>query len=267
MCASALSTRGSARAGRRRSCSSRRRPGSPAACRIPAASRSRRCRKPACRARSGTDARWVRSSGNSTAITFELRSGSGVVEHALEVDHHGGLVADHPRIVTRRQERDVARLAVELGAVVHLDAQHAGDVVLEVRRLAALGAGERLHRGRPAPAGLEHGAPDGGAADVDQLDAALGKFAHFIRLAEILPLGTLRRLVREAGVVMAHFCAPARTHFSPAGFPSLIIVSVPSRRWPRTTPRQRSLPYCGLSVSASKARPSPESEALYGPSP
>src|ERR1051325_11148333 len=52
-----------------------------------------------------------------------------VVEHALEVDDHGRLVADHPGVVARGQQRDVARLAIEFRAVVHADAQHARDVI------------------------------------------------------------------------------------------------------------------------------------------
>ena len=58
-----------------------------------------------------------------------------------------------------RQQRDVPRLAIELGAVVHLDAQHARHVILEVGRLAALGFGDRLDRGCPAQPGWSTSRP------------------------------------------------------------------------------------------------------------
>src|SRR5262245_29029776 len=98
---------------------------------------------------------WRISLLDSASLRVSVRA-LGVVEHALEVDNDGRLVADYPSIVTAGQQRHIARLAIELGAVVHLDPQHAGHVVLKVRRLAALGLRQRLHGCGPAPARLEY---------------------------------------------------------------------------------------------------------------
>ena len=79
---------------------------------------------------------------------------SGVVRGAPPVDDDDRLVADHPGVVPGRQRRHLPGRRVELLAVGRADAQRAGHVVLEVRRLAQLGAGERLDVDRPAPARL-----------------------------------------------------------------------------------------------------------------
>src|SRR5690606_11422097 len=76
----------------------------------------------------------------------------------------------------------------ELRAVVHADREPPGHVVLEVRRLAAFGLGERLHVVRPAPAGLEHEPADLAAADLDDLGPAARKFAQLVRMLESLVL-------------------------------------------------------------------------------
>src|ERR1051325_10291964 len=140
---------------------------------------------------------------------FLVRVGFRVVDHSLEVDHHGGLVADHPGIVAGGRQRDVARTAVELGAVVHGDPQHAGDVILEVGRLAALRPGERLHRGRPFPARLEHRAAHGRAADADQFDPPLRKLANLVGLAEVLAFGLLHAALLS--VERMRYLKPARS--------------------------------------------------------
>src|SRR5436190_1936967 len=67
-----------------------------------------------------------------------------IVARAVPVDDQDRLVADHPGVVAARQRGDVTGAGYQLGAVVHLDRQAAADVVLEVRRLAALGARDRL---------------------------------------------------------------------------------------------------------------------------
>jgi hypothetical protein len=67
--------------------------------------------------------------------------------------------------VAGRQRRHLAGASVELLAGRRADPQHARDVVLEVRRLAPVGAGDRPDVGRPAPAGLEREPADLGAAD------------------------------------------------------------------------------------------------------
>src|SRR5689334_13757123 len=41
------------------------------------------------------------------------RVAGGIVDHALEVDDNGGCIADHPGVMTARQERDVARPAIK----------------------------------------------------------------------------------------------------------------------------------------------------------
>lgn len=92
------------------------------------------------------------------------------VDHALEIDDDGGFIADHPGVVAGRQEGHIAGIALDFGAVVHFDHQDSGDMILEVGRLAALGLGDRLDTGRPAPARLQSRPADGGASDVDQFD-------------------------------------------------------------------------------------------------
>ena len=60
----------------------------------------------------------------------------GIFGHALEIQRDHRFVANNPRIVARRYVRHVARLEIELRAVVHADPQHAGDLILRVRHLA-----------------------------------------------------------------------------------------------------------------------------------
>jgi hypothetical protein len=52
------------------------------------------------------------------------------------------LVSDDPRVVAAREGGDVAGTGDQLGAIVHSIRQLPTDVVLEVRRLAAVGAVE-----------------------------------------------------------------------------------------------------------------------------
>src|SRR5689334_14113746 len=76
----------------------------------------------------------------------------GVVARPEPVDDDDLGVADDPGVVAGGQGRDLARRGVELGAVGQLDPQGAGDVVLEVRGLAQVGARDRLDVVGPAPA-------------------------------------------------------------------------------------------------------------------
>src|SRR4030042_1772246 len=85
--------------------------------------------------------------------------------HALPVHHDDGLVPDHPGVVSRRQVRDLPGPRLELGTVPHEDVHTSRDLVLEVRRLAPLRAGDRLDVRRPLPARLQRGATEGPAAD------------------------------------------------------------------------------------------------------
>ena len=60
-----------------------------------------------------------------------------VIDHALEIDNDSGVIANNPGIVAARQERNVAWSAVEFIAIIHSNSQYAGDVILEMRGLAA----------------------------------------------------------------------------------------------------------------------------------
>ncbi len=111
-----------------------------------------------------------------------------VLQHPLEIHHHHGFVADNPPIVARRQQRDITRLAIELRAVIHAHAQHARNVVLKMRRLAALRFRHRLYGRRPSPSRLEDGPADGRTAYSNQFHASLRKLAHLIRLPKTLYL-------------------------------------------------------------------------------
>ena len=84
-----------------------------------------------------------------------------------------------------------AALDLELGPVVHHDLQDPRNVVLEMRRLAALGIDQGLDRCRPFPPRLKDRAPDGRTADLDEFQPPLGELAHFIRLGERLDFSLL----------------------------------------------------------------------------
>src|SRR5919108_3154385 len=60
-----------------------------------------------------------------------------------------------------------------------------------MRRLAAFGLGNRLHRRGPSPTRLENGPTDHGSADADELEPALRKNANVVRFSEALQLGSL----------------------------------------------------------------------------
>src|SRR5438552_1284434 len=99
--------------------------------------------------------------------------------------------------MTRVDDGDVPRTKLhpgagdELGAVVDADRELAADVVLEVRRLAAVRSGERLYVVGPAPAGLEGVPADLAVADVEDLGAAGGELARLIGLPKSPVLGLL----------------------------------------------------------------------------
>src|SRR5207245_7268148 len=114
-----------------------------------------------------------------------------VVAGAAPVHHHRRLVAHHPRIVSAGQRGDIARPGDEFLAVVHEDREPAGDVVLEVRRLAALRPGQRLDVPRPAPTGLEDQPAYCASADLEDLGLAVGKLASFVRARESPVLAAL----------------------------------------------------------------------------
>jgi hypothetical protein len=116
------------------------------------------------------------------------RSGTGVVAGAVPVHQDHRLVSHHPGVVTLRQRGDIAGPGVELGAVGHHDVQRSGRVVLEVRRLAQVGARDRLDVVRPAPAGLQGEPADFGAADLDEVHGAVGERAGLVGGLEALLL-------------------------------------------------------------------------------
>src|SRR3954453_19322257 len=146
----------------------------------------------------------------------------GVVTRAVPVDDDSRLVSDDPAIVAARQRGDIARSRDELGPVVHADREPAAHVVLEVRRVAAVGASDRLDVVRPAPPGLENVSADLAAADVEDLRAAVGEFTDLVGILEALVLGLLARicgchlgLLRSVGLSCRRACAGAPAPSSP----------------------------------------------------
>ena len=71
--------------------------------------------------------------------------------------------------MSRRYGDDVARADLKLGAVVHEDLLATGHDVPDVRRLAALSPGDRLHVDRPLPAWRESGTAHDTVTDADYL--------------------------------------------------------------------------------------------------
>ena len=138
-----------------------------------------------------------REHGDAEAVGLTPRSergGSalGVVGRAPPVHDDDRLVADDPGVVALGEGGDVTRDRVELAAVGHLDPEGALDVVLEVRRLAEVGARDRLDVVGPAPAGLQREPADLAVADVEQLDQAVLEGAGLVGAAEVLLLGGCR---------------------------------------------------------------------------
>jgi hypothetical protein len=113
------------------------------------------------------------------------------------------LVADHPGVVAGRQGRHLAGSGVQFGALGGEDPQGPGHVVLEVRCLAQVRAGERLDVLRPAPARLEHEAADLRASDRDDLGAAEGELAHLVGCGEVAVLDALKGAPRGVDRVVA----------------------------------------------------------------
>src|SRR5450631_1399831 len=83
-------------------------------------------------------------------------------------------------------------MGVELAAVGHLNVQRPLGVVLEMRRFAQLGAGDRFDVFGPAPARLQCQAADLAVADVDQVDRAAFEGARLVWGVEALLLGLVR---------------------------------------------------------------------------
>src|ERR671936_1517050 len=150
-----------------------------------------------------------------------------VVTGAVPVDDHNRLVSDDPGVVAARQRGDLAGAGDELGAVVHTDRELAGDVVLEVRRLAAVRSGDRLDVVGPAPARLEGVPADLAVADLENLGAAVGELACLVGLPESLVLGLLACACGcHLRLLSVSRCSPASVERS-SSLPSI----------PRQTPR------------------------------
>src|SRR5581483_2627122 len=123
----------------------------------------------------------VRSSGAASSGLA-----SDVVEGALPVDRNQSLVADDVGIVARRDFHAAPRPRFELGAILEDDVQTARELVLEMGVAAPVGARSGLDALRPAPARLQRELADGAIANLDQLELALRKGSHLIRLTEFL---------------------------------------------------------------------------------
>ena len=88
----------------------------------------------------------------------------------VDLDEHGGLVADHPRVVAGRDVDDGRCVEVDDAAVVVLEVQRAVGEEADVGVLAALGADERAEVDGPAHAGRVDRPLDAGVADLGQVD-------------------------------------------------------------------------------------------------
>src|SRR5262249_37507829 len=97
----------------------------------------------------------------------------GVALQAAEVEQHAGVLADDPRVVPRRHVEGIAGAELTLAAIVHPQRHAPLEHVADVLDLARLGARDRLHVLRPAPAGLERTPADRVSVQIYELDAAL----------------------------------------------------------------------------------------------
>ena len=71
----------------------------------------------------------------------------GVFDHAGNINYHHRFVADDPRVVSRREQRDFARPEFLCATVVHQHVEPAADVILQVGRFAAFGFYDGLDAG------------------------------------------------------------------------------------------------------------------------
>src|SRR5664280_2975206 len=125
------------------------------------------------------------------------RSGGGgllcVVRCAVPVDEHDVVVADNPGVVALGQRHHAAGSRLELPAVIHGDVNPTRRLVLKVRSLAPVGAGDRLDVVAPPPPGLQNEASDHPALHVQQLHPAVLEVSDLVGLAEVLVFDYLGR--------------------------------------------------------------------------
>jgi len=109
-----------------------------------------------------------------------LRGLSGVVDHALEIDHDDWFVSNDPRIMSCRHQRYFSGSDILLGTVIHHDVEDAGYVILKVGSLAALCFRYRFHVFGPFPSGFELGSAYSCSAYLYKVDLA------FLELADLV---------------------------------------------------------------------------------
>src|SRR5450755_3079193 len=128
------------------------------------------------------------------APSFVLAPGTtsaplGIVARPVPVDDHHRLIAHDPRVMPAGQRGDVPRLGDHLAAVVHPDRELTTHVILEVRRLAAVGPSDRPDVIRPAPARLKGHSAHFGATDRENLCPPVRKLARLVGLSKALVFG------------------------------------------------------------------------------
>ena len=87
-----------------------------------------------------------------------------VIRHPRDIDYHDRFVAHDPCIMPRRQQRYFTWTKLILTPIVHTDSETAGDMVLQVRSLAAFGIYNWFYAGRPFPPRLQCGTSERNSA-------------------------------------------------------------------------------------------------------
>src|SRR5215217_4314750 len=114
------------------------------------------------------------------------RPGERLGAHDLEPDHR--LVPDDPPVMSRRDLVDVSRAKLHLRAIVHTNAEPAGDQMTHVMRLAAIRAGERFDVLRPPPPRLELATGDGEIIKPYDVERPMGEVPRLVWRIHVLPL-------------------------------------------------------------------------------
>jgi hypothetical protein len=109
------------------------------------------------------------------------------------LDRHVGDVAVDPGVMARWDLVDIAGIDVHLRPVVHHDMEPSADREGDVPHLAARGADDGLHVGRPAPTRRQRDPADDRLVEVDGLDLPPPERANPIRSRERLPLEAWHR--------------------------------------------------------------------------